>query len=404
MQRSASTQSDEQFREFTRWIVDAFRLPVSEIAKRAGCSDRTVNRAFAGEPVASPADLLSAVTVELMTDSFQEKLRACGERVARRVSDLPRLLSDSFLLYGALLDGNKDRTTTMAYLPMAVDAGVRLGAYRSVYDLPRMGERLVAAIADYADRGAKHPRGAAGDAFEYAVRERMKPAGLNDKAVRKALEIGSRRTMDAWLKGLRPIPADRLLDLVPALTAGMSCAEQEQCLLELRFAAALQQLQRRCEVEPQLLRRRLRLFVEVARATQETLDAKPWSLGLRLEVAVRGLAAPLTQRLLRGGVQAANQAALSVALMVLAAHPQPSTYAKYLASTAEILDDEDEGRSFFSASNWHQDDLEDQETMCKIGLLLSRLEPGPTRHTTQVQMFGRLMGWTSAQPKLGNEA
>ncbi|HWB80719.1 MAG TPA: hypothetical protein VG755_37405 [Nannocystaceae bacterium] len=183
-------------------------------------------------------------------------------------------------LVATLADADDEQLRTIAR-----DAGLRWAGYRVLIGAATIDAELERVLVSPQPAGSRL-RNRPGDVFELVVHRKMHDAGL---ATVKALADAtgySRRALDGWLRGHRSVTAPALARIVTALTYDDDARRRESFGLALRLAAAVQELQLRCELDPLHVRR----MIAIARSAQTRLGG---SRRDALALLLQGSASPL---------------------------------------------------------------------------------------------------------------
>jgi transcriptional regulator with XRE-family HTH domain len=361
------------YRTLVRAMLQYGRISLEDIGKHAGCAPKTIARLLAGEPVAEPHALIRAADEVMLGRHFV----ALVSEDARPAGRIPLAVRCALASFPKLeIAKNEERTTDpqlMSAYIIALEAGLRWGAYRHLCGSPEISAELERAVVDFVPAGARR-RGEPGDVLEHLIRARMSEVGFETvDALAKAAGL-SRRALDGWLRGHRPITASAITLIVQTLTKRIPDLEASAFHLAVRMAAAVQDLQLRSGLDERLLRDALRLFVECARAVQTSLAAHAWGRRDVVAVLVSGTEAPLGARLLRSGYKWAPDPRLGM-FMVLLSGGASATPAMLRAFWDLLPDASHYSNRMFWSRSWTLSDEEDASVICDLCGFLIALEP-----------------------------
>ncbi len=240
-------------RALLRWLLRCTRVETDEVARRAGCSKQQLARFLAGAAVPDPDALQVALERALVDDSA----------VVLSVG-APRLFELMASSVSVIAVSGASSTQLRA---LARELGMRWGAYRKRVGARPIDAELERVLVAFEPAGARRRR-RAGDLFEHVVREKMRAAGFATVDALAAASGHSRRAVDGWLRGHRPITAIALARICRALGSRDAAHEAAAFRLAARLAAAVQDFQLRSGLDVAIVRATLRELVEAARRAE----------------------------------------------------------------------------------------------------------------------------------------
>lgn len=353
-------------RKITAALLGLCRVPPLDVAKRAHCSEKTVTRFLSGAEVEDPRAILDAALDSLLGEHLLGLLGPRGRALFEVAT--PTWEAACSLALGRSTEEHSDRRDLHV---LALDAGLRWAAYRSLCRAAAPDEALECALVGFARDGERHRR-QIGDVLEHVVRSLMRRNGMLSMADMPQPTGYSRRALDGWLRGRVAITAAGLACLAKTL-GGKSVRDDASAVhLSLRLSAAVQSAQLRSGYPDAAVRSALRLLVSCTRAAQAALDRHDWGRDELIAVVARGVASRLGSRLLRG----ASTQALDCrgALLTLALGGAPRTSIRRVDVLCPPSPNGHDELAFFPG-DWALDDETDRDLLAAAVLLRLSLQP-----------------------------